>query len=99
MKRYYFEADKKQWEKPTEPKYVFCATAKTDVYADDEQEARILAESKLRDAYHGTGVLLGEIRLVDVKPLPADWSYGYDEERQTGDTDSIPDRLVGHVIR
>ncbi len=99
MKRYYFEADKKQWEKPTEPKYLFCATAKTAVYAEDEEEARVLAAEKLRSQYHGTGTLLGEIRLMDIESLPVDWSYGYGDERKSGDTASIADRIGNHVIR
>ena len=43
MKKFYFEADKKQWEKPTEPKYMFCATAKVWAVAETEEEARAIA--------------------------------------------------------
>ncbi len=99
MKRYFFEADKRQLEKPTEPKYLFCAPAKTAVYAESEEEARALAAEKLRSAYAGTGRLLGEIRLMDIESLPVDWSYGYGDARKSGDTDSIGDRIGGHLIR
>lgn len=84
MKKYYFEADKKQWEKPTEPKYMFCATAKVVVTAETQAAAKKLAKEKLREKYHGTGVLLGEPRLTKTAELPVDWSYGYGDERRAG---------------
>lgn len=93
MKRYFFEAERVQLEKPTELRYVFCAPAQTDVYAEDEVEARLLAEEKLHSQYEGTGVRLGEMYLTDIASLPADWSYGYGDERKRGDTASIPDRV------
>ncbi len=99
MKRYYFEADRKQWEKPTEPDYLFCTTAKTDVYADNEEEARMLAEVKLHSFYDDSGILLDNIRLVDIFDVPADWSYGYGEEYQSGPTAGITDTIGRDIIR
>ena len=85
MRKYYFEADRTQWEKPTEPKYRFCATAKTFAYGETEDEARVKAEEKLHRAYAGTGIrLLGQLRLVSSVDLPMDWNYGYGDERKTG---------------
>ena len=85
MKKYYFEADKTQWEKPTEPNYRFCAPMKTFVYAETEDEARALAKKKLHDLALGTGYrLLGEARLVSSHDLPIDWNYGYGDQRGTG---------------
>ena len=49
MKKYFFEADRKQWEKPTEPKYLFCAAARTWAIAETEEEARTIALRKLCD--------------------------------------------------
>ena len=86
MKKYFFEADKKQWEKPTEPKYLFCAPARVWVAAETEEEARAAALDKLNAKYHGTGTLLDDehLRLTKTAELPADWSYGYGDERGTG---------------
>ena len=39
MKKYFFEAAKKQWEKPTEPKQYLCATAKVTVIAENLRKA------------------------------------------------------------
>ena len=47
MKKYFFEADRKQWEKPTEPKYLFCAAARTWAIAETEEEAREFLEDCL----------------------------------------------------
>ena len=84
MKKYIFEADKTQWEKPTEPKYVFCAPAQVTVRAETEAEARTLAEEKLKAQFAGTGFLLGSVRLVQTKELAVDWSYGYGDGRGSG---------------
>ncbi len=84
MKKYYFEASRQQLEKATEPFYVSCAPATCFVYADDENEAAILAAVKMEELYHGTGVRLGKPMLTDVVALPADWNYGYDDDRKSG---------------
>ena len=84
MKKYIFETDKTQWEKPTEPKYVFCAPAQVTVCAETETEAKALAEGKLRQQYAGTGFLLGSVRLAQVIDMPVDWSYGYGDDRSSG---------------
>ena len=54
MKKYIFEAAKKQWEKPTEPKYVFCPEGRIGVFAETEEEALALAKKKLREGFLGT---------------------------------------------
>ena len=87
MKKYYCEATKKQWEKPTEPKQFLCATAKTWVIADSEEEAIKLATAKLDDKYHGSGSILGEARITKVTDLPVDWNYGYGDGRKSGNAD------------
>ena len=85
MKKYYCEAQKKQLEKPTEPKYVFCTTAK--------------AAAEVRERYHGTGAVLGEIRITKSVELPVDWSYGEGEDAKPGDQAAM-DQLIAHnVIR
>lgn len=86
MKKFFFEADKKQWEKPTEPKYVFCAPARVWAVAETEEEARAIALDKLNAKYHGTGTLLDDehLRLTKSVGLPVDWNYGYGEGRGTG---------------
>lgn len=84
MKKYYCEATKKQWEKPTEPKQYLCATAKTIVLAENDEEAIEKASLKLREAYLGTGTILGQTRITQVAELPVDWSYGYCCERKFG---------------
>ena len=99
MKKYVYEASKLQLEKPTEPKYLFCPTAKVTVYAEDEQKAYELAEAKLRENYHGAGVVLGKARFVRCDELPVDWSYGYCCARKSGDTASIGDLVGNSVIR
>ena len=80
MKKYVFEATKKQWEKPTELKQYFVRCAAVTVYAENEDEAKKLAEDKLRREYLGTGTILGEVRFVRCDELPADWNYGYGDE-------------------
>lgn len=99
MKKFFYEAAKKQWEKPTEPKYLFCAPARTAVYAETEEEARVMAEEKLRQEYHGTGILLGSVKLMDIESIPVDWSYGYGDERKSGRTADIGDLKGNNVIR
>ena len=99
MKKFYFEAAKKQLEKPTEPKYVFCATAKAWAVAETEAEAKALAAAKLQAKYHGAGVVLGEPVLTKSAELPVDWSYGYGDARKSGDTASIGDLVGNNVIR
>lgn len=99
MKKYFFEAARKQLEKPTEPKYVFCTTAKTIVCAEDEAAARELAEEKLKKEYAGSGILLGEVKCVAECDLPTDWSYGYGDARRSGPTEDIGDLVGNHVIR
>lgn len=85
MKKYFFELDKKQLEKPTEPKYVFCAPARVWAEAETEEEARAIALEKLGAKYHGTGVYLGrDLRLTKAVDRPVDWSYGYGEDRTAG---------------
>lgn len=86
MKKYFFEADKKQWEKPTEPKYVFCAPARVWAVAETEEEARAIALRKLADKFDESGVILDEpnLRLTKTTELPIDWSYGYGDGRGTG---------------
>ena len=93
MKKYFFEADRKQWEKPTEPKYLFCATAKTWAIAETEEEARAVALDNLRNKYHASGILVDDchLRLTKAVELPNDWNYGYGEGRGTG---SVEDRAV-----
>ena len=99
MKKYVYEAVKKQLEKPTEPKYIFCATGKVTVYAENETEAKALAEKKLHEKFDGTGTVLGEAKLLACSELPVDWSYGYGDDRKTGDTASIGDLVGNYVIR
>jgi hypothetical protein len=84
MKKFIFEADKKQWEKPTEPKYVFCPPAKVSVYAETEAEAFALAEKEFKCKYAGTGFLLGTIRLAGSCDMAIDWNYGYGDSKGTG---------------
>jgi hypothetical protein len=99
LKKYVFEAPRVQWEKPTEPKYIFCRTATVTVLAADETEAKALAEEKLKKEYAGTGMLLGQARLVSVYDLPVDWSYGYDGDRKSGATALLGDLVGNNTIR
>lgn len=99
MKKFIYKAAKKQLEKPTEPKYIFCQDSQVIVYAETEEKALVLAEEKLRKVNHGTGVVWGPAQLVGSYELPTDWSYGYGDERKTGDTASIGDLVGNHVIR
>ncbi len=99
MKKYFFEAEKIQWEKPNEPKHVCSAAAMTAVIAASEAEAQTLAEAKLEREYYGTGCLLGPVKLTGCAELPADWSYGYGAERRSGPTAQIGDLVGKNVIR
>jgi hypothetical protein len=99
LKKYTFEAPRVQWEKPTEPKYIFCRTATVTVLAASEAEATALAGEKLKKEYAGTGMLLGEAKLLSVVDLPVDWSYGYGDERKSGATASLGDLVGNNTIR
>ena len=99
MKRFVFEASKAQLEKPTEPKYVFCTTARSIVLAETEEEARLLAERDMRKMYRGSGVALGEARCVSVDELPEDWNYGYGDGRRAGSDDDKAGLIARYVIR
>ncbi len=99
MKKYLFEAARFQLEKPTEPKSLFCTTAKAAVYAEDQASAQALAQEKLRKEYYGTGVRLGQVRYVAEYDLPVDWSYGYGSARKSGPTRELGDLVGNHVIR
>lgn len=87
MKKFFFEADKKQWEKPTEPKYVFCAPARVWAIAETEEEARAAALEKLAGKYGCTGTILDDehLRLTKAVDLAEDWNYGYGDARGSGD--------------
>ena len=99
MKKYIFETKKKQWEKPTEPKYVFCATAKCTVFAESLEEAKKIAVDKLTRQYLGSGIrFLDDITLLGEYELPVDWSYGYGKDRKTGTTKEIGDLKLNNVI-
>ncbi|MBP5166471.1 MAG: hypothetical protein ILP09_04355 [Oscillospiraceae bacterium] len=89
MKYYHFTAGRKQWEKPTEPKAVFCPPAEVTVSAETEEEARKLAEKKLCERYYGTGVLLGELKFKNCTEPAADWNYGYGDERRSGTAEDL----------
>ena len=84
MKKYFYEADRKQWEKPTEPKYVFCPPISVIVCAEDETEALELADKKLTEEFFGTGALPQDLHLVKCVELPSDWNYGYGDGRGLG---------------
>ncbi len=99
MKKYYCEARKKQLEKPTEPQYVFCTTAKCFVLAENDDDAREKAAAEFHEMYYGTGVVLGEIRITKSVELPVDWSYGENEDARPGNQAAM-DQLIAHnVIR
>ena len=89
MKKYFFEADKKQWEKPTEQKYVFCAPARVWVVAGSEEEARAAALAELAARFGGSGTLVDDehLRLTMAVDLAEDWNYGYGDERGSGGED------------
>lgn len=99
MKKYYCEASKKQLEKPTEPKYMFCSKAKTIVFAENENEALVKAAKAFDAKYFGTGVILGKIEITGSYELPVDWSYGYAEDYKSGATEELGDLVGNNVIR
>ena len=99
MKKYFYEAQKKLLEKPTEPLYINCTTAKCWVLAENEAEAAEKAAAKLQAKYLGSGTVLGQPVLTKVAELPVDWSYGYGDERRIGATESIGDLVGNNVIR
>ena len=84
MKKYLFEASRRQWEKPTEPKAVFCPPVWISVLADSEEEALEKADRELTKEYFGTGVILHSLKLTGAYDLPVDWNYGYGDERLSG---------------
>ena len=84
MKKYFFEASKKQLEKPTEPKYLFCPAASLTVLAENEDEALEKAREGFRCRLLATGVYRGEIRMTGSCELDSDWNYGYGDERGMG---------------
>lgn len=98
MKKYIYEAAKKQLEKPTEPKYICCTTAKTWAVAETEAEAAELACAKLHAKYDGSGVVLGELKLIAEYDLPVDWSYGYGDDRKSGATAELGDLFGKNII-
>ena len=100
MKKYYFEADRTQWEKSTEPNYRFCAPLQTFVYAETDEEARALAKEKLHALALGTGYrLLGEARMISSHDQPIDWNYGYGDERGTGTPEDKAALLTNNLGR
>lgn len=99
LTKYIFEADKRQLEKPTEPKYVSCAPARVSVYAGSEAEAKTLALKAFREKFAGTGVVLGEAVLVESHAAPEDWSYGYGASRKSGRTGTLGDLVGKNIIR
>lgn len=84
MKKFTFEAAKLQLAKPTEPLYEFCPPATVSVVAESKSAALKKAREALRCRLHGTGIVLGEVKLVSVDELPVDWSYGYGDKRGKG---------------
>ena len=76
MKLYLFEATKRQWEKPTEPKQYLCAAAAVTVCAENAEQAKALAEEKLCRQYKGSGTVLGQVRLVGEYGLAVTWDGG-----------------------
>ena len=76
MKKYLFEATKRQWEKPTEPKQYLCAAAAVTVCAESAAEAKALAEKKLCEQYKGSGTVLGQVRLAAEYDLAVNWDGG-----------------------
>lgn len=99
MKAYYYQANRKQLEKPTEPLYVSCDAARCKVIAATEAEAAELAAKKLHERFDGTGVVLGQLVLTKSAELPIDWSYGYGDERRSGCTACIGDLVGANRIR
>lgn len=84
QRKYLFEAAKTLTERSYPGPYLFVAPAQVLVLAFDEEEARQKAAAKLKKAWQGTGVELGELKLVRSDALPVDWSYGYGADRKCG---------------
>ena len=99
MKKYFYEAQKKQLEKPTEPLYLCCAKAKCWVIAGSEAEAEVLAAEKLHANYDGSGVVLGKPVLTKCVDLPVDWNYGYGDGRMSGSAKDMADLCATNMIR
>ena len=100
MKKYFYEADKRLKEKAYQSyARVHTMPAVIIVYAESEKDAEKLAREKLRAIYQGSGVLLENFRLARCADVPVDWSYGYGDERRSGDTDGIPDTVGNSQIR
>ena len=97
QKKYLFEAEKKLTERSYPGPYLFVAPAQVLVLASGEEEARQKAAEKLQKAWHGTGVELGELKLVRSDALPVDWSYGYGDDRKSGS--NISDLVGQSLIR
>lgn len=100
MKTFYFEAEKTLLDKAYQNyacDHVMPARAR--VFAADEASALEMAEKKLHDKYDGTGVILGEVHLARHYDTAIDWSYGYGDERITGDSERIPDLEGSAKIR
>ena len=96
QRKYLFEAAKTLAERSYPGPYQFVAPAQVLVLASDETEAREKAAAKLKKAWQGTGVQLGELKLVRSDALPVDWSYGYGDDRKTG---SVSDLVGQSLIR
>ena|GEM_PF-4688390 len=100
MRTYYFEAEKILWEKLCQNlEYDYTMVARARVHAENEAQALELATKKLVERYKDTGIRLGEVRLARHYDTCVDWSYGYGDERSTGDTKSIPDLVGSAKIR
>jgi hypothetical protein len=84
MKKFTFEANKRQWEKPTEPCQKHVAPARVTVCAETKAQATKLAKEALREKYLGSGTILGELKFVGTTELAVDWNYGYGDKRGKG---------------
>lgn len=99
MKKYFFEAQKKQLEKPTESHYVSCAPAKCWVMAASQEEAYAKAEKEFEAMFYGTGVKVGKPVLTKAADPAIDWNYGYGDQRKAGDDAARSELIRNHVIR
>ncbi len=99
MKKYFFEAERHQSEKPTEKHHIFTAAARITVYADTLQQAEALAREQLLRAYFGTGILLGAMHCTGTAEPAVDWSYGYADNRRPGTPEAMEDLIAQSVIR
>lgn len=102
MRTYYFEARKILWDRAYQ-NFEFPQTfpARVRVRAESEEEALKLARKKIYDKYYGTGVLIDmdSVHLARHYDTCVDWSYGYGDERITGDTERVPDLEGSAKIR